>query len=234
MKTTLISTETRTHVPSPWYGQYRTHAHNHITRAVAAMDSCFALVGAHQHGIAVGSRSGSKPAHRDPLLPRRVHSTPLSASSTVGKCMRTVLAIPRGWYVCLSADKCWLQFILSTQVCKWSHPHTHCRGRTVLRLPTNSTTYPNDIQTPVLCGVQLICKVFRQTAPNWGCASYPFHNSAVFICASQYHTKVDQSSTLINYNIRKQRDEPIGIRSKYAMLRKCARDLRKKVGLLAV
>ena len=83
MSSTLISTET--HVPSPWYGQYRTHAHNHITRAVAAMDSCFALVGAHQHGIAVGSRSGSKPAHRDPLLPWRVHSTPLSASSTVGK-----------------------------------------------------------------------------------------------------------------------------------------------------
>ena len=39
------------------YGQYLTHAHNHITRAVAAMDSCFALVGAHQHGIAVGSMS---------------------------------------------------------------------------------------------------------------------------------------------------------------------------------
>ena len=24
--------------------------------------------------------------------------------------MRTVLAIPRGWYVCLSADKCWLEW----------------------------------------------------------------------------------------------------------------------------
>ena len=36
--------------------QYLTHAHSHITRAcaVAAMDSCFALIGAHQHGIAVG------------------------------------------------------------------------------------------------------------------------------------------------------------------------------------
>ena len=34
-QTTLISTET--HVPSPWYGQYRTHAHNHITRTVAAI-----------------------------------------------------------------------------------------------------------------------------------------------------------------------------------------------------
>ena len=29
------------------------HEHSHITRAVAAMDSCFALIGAHQHGIAV-------------------------------------------------------------------------------------------------------------------------------------------------------------------------------------
>ena len=45
------------HLPTPRYGQYLTHAHNHITRAVAAMDSCFALVAAHQHGIAVGSMS---------------------------------------------------------------------------------------------------------------------------------------------------------------------------------
>ena len=29
--------------------------------------------------------------------------------------------------------------------------------------------YPNDVQTPVLCGLQLICKVFRQSGPNWGC-----------------------------------------------------------------
>ena len=48
---------TEAHVPTPWYAQYLTHAHNHITRAVAAMDSCFALVGAHQHGITVGSLS---------------------------------------------------------------------------------------------------------------------------------------------------------------------------------
>ena len=31
-----------------------THAHSHITLAVAAMDSCFLLVRTHQHGIAVG------------------------------------------------------------------------------------------------------------------------------------------------------------------------------------
>ena len=29
---------------NPRSGQYLTHAHNHITRAVAAMDSCFGLV----------------------------------------------------------------------------------------------------------------------------------------------------------------------------------------------
>ena len=34
-------------------GQYLTHAHSHITRAVAVMDSCFAPIGAHQYGIAV-------------------------------------------------------------------------------------------------------------------------------------------------------------------------------------
>ena len=56
--TTKICTEA--HVPTPQYGQYLTHAHNHITWAVAAMDSCFALTGAHQHGIAVQSMSEDK------------------------------------------------------------------------------------------------------------------------------------------------------------------------------
>ena len=28
------------------------HVHSNITHAVAAMDSCFALIGAHEHGIA--------------------------------------------------------------------------------------------------------------------------------------------------------------------------------------
>ena len=32
--------------------QYLTHAHSHISWAVAAMDSCLALISAHQHGIA--------------------------------------------------------------------------------------------------------------------------------------------------------------------------------------
>ena len=39
-------------------GDNLTHAHSHIPRAVAAMDSCFALIGVHQHGIAVGSKKG--------------------------------------------------------------------------------------------------------------------------------------------------------------------------------
>ena len=45
----------------PRYGQYLTHAHNHITRAVAAMESYFVLIGAHQLGIAVGPKNGEKP-----------------------------------------------------------------------------------------------------------------------------------------------------------------------------
>lgn len=36
---------TEAHVPAPQYGQYPTHAHNHITPAVAAMYSCFVLIG---------------------------------------------------------------------------------------------------------------------------------------------------------------------------------------------
>ena len=50
-------------LPTPRYGQYLTHAHNHITEAVAAMDSCFALIGAQHHG----SRWV-----KNPLLQRRV------------------------------------------------------------------------------------------------------------------------------------------------------------------
>ena len=48
------------HVPTPRYGQYLMHAHNHITPAVAAMDSCVTLIGAHQRGITVRSMSGEK------------------------------------------------------------------------------------------------------------------------------------------------------------------------------
>ena len=37
---------------------YLTYAHSHITRAVAAMGSCFAVTGDHQHGIAIGQWTG--------------------------------------------------------------------------------------------------------------------------------------------------------------------------------
>ena len=36
--------------------QYFTHAHSHIIRAVAAMDSCFGLVTTYHYGIAVGQK----------------------------------------------------------------------------------------------------------------------------------------------------------------------------------
>ena len=71
------------HVPTPWYGHghYRKYAHNHITRTVAAMDSCFALLRAYQHGIA----STVSLAITEPAFYCRggCISTPLSASSTL-------------------------------------------------------------------------------------------------------------------------------------------------------
>ena len=48
---------TEAHLPTPPYGHNLTHAHNHITRAVAAMDNCFALIRANRCGIAVESMS---------------------------------------------------------------------------------------------------------------------------------------------------------------------------------
>ena len=53
---TNVSTET--HVPTPRYGHYLTRANYHITRAKAAMDGYFAVIRAHQHGIAVESMNG--------------------------------------------------------------------------------------------------------------------------------------------------------------------------------
>ena len=57
--TILISTET--HVPSPWYGQYRTHAHNHITRAVAAIDA----ISFPEAAFLFGQHQGSKTSGQD-------------------------------------------------------------------------------------------------------------------------------------------------------------------------
>ena len=43
---------------NPRPGKYLTHAHSHVTRAVPAMDTWFALIGAHRYGIAVGPLHG--------------------------------------------------------------------------------------------------------------------------------------------------------------------------------
>ena len=59
---------TEAHVATLRYDRYVKHAHNHITPAVEAMDSCFALIRARQHGIAVGSMSWP---YRGPELVRR-------------------------------------------------------------------------------------------------------------------------------------------------------------------
>ena len=53
LSNTNLSTEAQ--VPTPRYGQYLRHAHNHITPVVvAAMESYFVLIRTHQHGIAPG------------------------------------------------------------------------------------------------------------------------------------------------------------------------------------
>ena len=45
------------------------HAYSHIIRWVAAMDNCFALTGAHHHGIIIRSMNGANLCLKDPLLP---------------------------------------------------------------------------------------------------------------------------------------------------------------------
>ena len=63
-----------THItPAPWFGHYRTHAHNHIIRAGIRRPwtAVFDFVRPHQHSIAAG------------YLPRRVFQTYLSDSSTL-------------------------------------------------------------------------------------------------------------------------------------------------------
>ena len=67
---------------NPRPGQYLTHTHSHFTRAVAATDSCFALIGAHQRAKAVGLKNGENPCLKNLLLPRRVQSSQSSTSST--------------------------------------------------------------------------------------------------------------------------------------------------------
>ena len=75
--TSKLKQHTHTYT-NPRPGHYLTHAHSHITLGVAAMDSCFALIRAHQHGIAVVKDRG-KPVFNRPFP---TEASPLSASST--------------------------------------------------------------------------------------------------------------------------------------------------------
>ena len=59
-----------------------------VARAVGAMDSCFALFGVHQHGLAVGSMNGEKaPCIKDP-------DDELMSPDDMAVPMREVLARP--------------------------------------------------------------------------------------------------------------------------------------------
>ena len=49
-------------------GQYLTHAHSHITRAVTAMDSCFDLIRSHQQKIAMEQKIGLKTVYSLPII----------------------------------------------------------------------------------------------------------------------------------------------------------------------
>ena len=60
----------------------KRNAYNHTKRVGAAMDSCFSLIGALQHGITLGSMNGENPYLKGPLLLRQMQCTPLSAGST--------------------------------------------------------------------------------------------------------------------------------------------------------
>ena len=86
------------HVPTPRYGQYLTHAHSHITRLVAVMDSFYPYWGS--SGLWVCSCVRFWPYRN--FVPR-VRVLPLSSGTRVTRTLGTRLAIPRSWYVYLSA-----------------------------------------------------------------------------------------------------------------------------------
>ena len=89
---------------NPRSGEYLTHTHSHITRAVAAKDSCYGLVSPHQHGIAVGrSRAFSPDGYTMLMRPNKaetaVHGCHCPGDMAVR--MGKVLARPRvGVRVC--------------------------------------------------------------------------------------------------------------------------------------
>ena len=53
----------------------RKYPQSHFNCAVAAMDSCFALIGTRQYGIVVRPFEGTKQCFKSLLLPWRVYST---------------------------------------------------------------------------------------------------------------------------------------------------------------
>ena len=48
-KKTRLNSASKHTLSAPQYGQYLTHAYSHITRAVASMDSCVAIIRLQQH-----------------------------------------------------------------------------------------------------------------------------------------------------------------------------------------
>ena len=66
---------------------------------MAAMDSCFALVGAHQHGIAVGSMDQDYPVYQRPFTAEASASTPLRELGEFGKFFGGCLDLIRDFLV---------------------------------------------------------------------------------------------------------------------------------------
>ena len=64
-------------------GQYLTYVHTRITWAVATTDSCFALIGPHEHGKAVGlinerfSKTLTAEVNAKQSIKRQLHTTHL-------------------------------------------------------------------------------------------------------------------------------------------------------------
>ena len=48
-KKTRLNSASKHTLSVPQYGQYLTHAYSHITRVVASMDNCVAIIRLHQH-----------------------------------------------------------------------------------------------------------------------------------------------------------------------------------------
>ena len=94
-----------TQTPTPPTLQYLTHAHSHITLAVAAMDSCFVLVRTHQHGIAPGQVS-------------------LTIIATCGSCCLGTArpsshGMRMGRWISIFADRCVSKFKMKHEESKW-------------------------------------------------------------------------------------------------------------------